>query len=486
MARKLGMCMNLWQFYIYRVYRSKELKQEINVVNKLNKSLSLLIMAAVLFAGCADLRKAKLKSGSDPQKGIAEVSQKMTAAQQNQHDVLADDKYLKGTEYLAAAKQAMQQGESAETVLEKASIAKAFFQDAKKLANARKSYARRILRARASALSAGVRKSDVLVESMMEIDGDLKSETDMFSKKLSPEDFSEFQKKYLVLESKAVQFTELNVADQTIIQAIEDDADDLAPESLREATLDYKTSMNIIEQSPRSPKIYGKSVKDSLTSATLLFDVMNVIKGAKGTPENIALQIVKQKRALGELSSNVGKLKANLESTKLTLEEKEGKLKKTEGVLKSQEEQLERASTQVRFQKAMDEARKVLPQDDALVYQQGKKLVFRLKRINFKSGASTIPSSSTPLIAKVDSIIKKLDAEKVVVQGHTDSVGSAKVNKKLSAKRATSVANYLFSLKGGYKITFAGYGESAPIASNETADGRATNRRVDLVISVKQ
>lgn len=448
-------------------------------MNKLMKPLSSIIMIAVLFTGCADLRKAKLKSGSDPVKGIAEVSQKMTDAQKNQHDVLADEKYLKGTEYLTAAKQAFEQGDSTETVMEKASIAKAFFQDAKKVATVRKSYARRILRARASALSAGVRKSDALVESMIKIDDDLKSETDQFSKKLSPEDFSEFQKKYLVLESKAVQFTELNSANQAINQAIEDDAEDLAPESLRTASLDYKTSMNIIAQSPRSPKIFNKSVNSSLASATFLFDVMNVIKGAKGTPENIAVQIVKQKRALGELSSNVGKLKENLE-------ENEGKLKRTEGVLKSQEEQLARASTQVRFQKAMDEARKVLSQDDALVYQQGKKLVFRLKRINFKSGTSTIPISSKPLISKVDSIIKKLDAEKVVVQGHTDSVGSAKVNKKLSAKRATSVAKYLFSLKGGYKITFAGYGESAPIASNETSEGRATNRRVDLVISVKQ
>jgi len=72
------------------------------------------------------------------------------------------------------------------------------------------------------------------------------------------------------------------------------------------------------------------------------------------------------------------------------------------------------------------------------------------------------------------------------VQGHTDSVGSAEVNKRLSKERALAVANYLFSLRGGYKITYAGYGESHPIASNETAAGRATNRRVDLVVTVKK
>ena len=134
----------------------------------------------------------------------------------------------------------------------------------------------------------------------------------------------------------------------------------------------------------------------------------------------------------------------------------------------------------------MDEAQKVLSQDDALVYQQSNKLVFRLKRVNFKSGTAYIPESSKQLISSVDSIIKKLDAEKVVVQGHTDSVGSAAINKKLSKKRASAVARYLASLRGGYKITYAGYGEAHPIASNETSEGRATNRRVDLVLSVKK
>ncbi|MCW8900924.1 MAG: OmpA family protein [Gammaproteobacteria bacterium] len=448
-------------------------------MNKLFKSLWIMMIAALVVTGCADYRKAQLQSGSDPDQAIAEISQIMVDAQEDQLDVLADNQYTKGTEFLSNAKQAMKQGQASEDVMEKASIAKAFFQDAKKTGNVRKSSARRILMARKSALSAGVRKSDALVESMMKIDDDLKSETSQFSKPLSPEDFSEFQKKYLVLEARAVQFTQLNSADTAINQAIKNDAEDLAPKSLRDASLDYKTALNMIEQSPRSPDVYKNSVDEALASTTLLFDVMNVILGAKGTPENIAVQIVKQKRALGELSSNVGKLEANLKTTKQSLEEKEG-------VLKTQEKQLESASTQVKFQQAMDEAQQVLSQDDALVYQQGKKLIFRLKRVNFKSGAAVIPRDSEQLISKVDAIIKKLDADKVVVQGHTDSVGSATVNKKLSKERAAAVAKYLSSLRGGYKITYSGYGESHPIASNETAGGRATNRRVDLVLSVKQ
>ena len=437
----------------------------------LNKPLWLMLIV-VLSTGCAELRKAELASGNDPDKAIAEVTKIMTKAQKDQIDVLADKAYSKGSIYLADAKRGVKQGASSESILENAAVAKAFFQDARKTATSRRTLAYRILKARESALSAGVRKSDALVKKMTNIDNDLKSETKQFSRSLSPKDFSAFQKKYLALEAGAVQFRELNVAKKAIDQAKNDDADDLAPKSFRTASLDYEAAKNMIAQSPRNPKIYKKSVKGAVASATLLFDVMNVILGAKGTPENIAVQIVKQKRALGQLSTN-------LKTAQKSLEEKEGKLK-------SQKEQLAKASTQVRFQKAMDEARKVLPQSDALVYQQGNKLVFRLKRINFKSGTAFIPESSKPLISKVDSIIKKLDAEKVVVQGHTDSVGSDTVNKKLSEMRALAVANHISSLRGGYKLTYAGYGESSPIASNETEVGRSTNRRVDLVVSVKQ
>lgn len=447
-------------------------------MNKLTK-FAYFIMITVMMTGCANHRTAELASGNDPKKAIAEVTRIMLTAQQEQHDVLADEQYSMGSDYLAKARQDLKRGDSSDLVLNNAAIAKAFFEDAKDMANSRKSSAIRILAARESALKAGARKNTALVERMMTIDDDLKDETKQFSRPLSPEDFAELQKKYLTLEAKAVQFSALNSAKQAIEQAMKDDAEDLAPRSLRNASLDFKAAMNIIAQSPRNPSVYQKSVNEALTSATQLFDVMTVIVGAKGTPENIAEQIVKQKRSLGELSTN-------LKSAQQTLEQKEGELKRTEGVLKTQEQQLASASTQVKFQQAMDEARKVLSTDDALVYQQGNQLVFRLKRVNFKSGTSAVPESSKQLISKVDAIIKKLDAEQVTVQGHTDSIGATDVNKKLSDNRASAVANYLLSLAGGYKITYVGFGESHPIASNETSEGRATNRRVDLVISVKQ
>jgi OmpA-OmpF porin, OOP family len=433
-------------------------------VKQLFHSLGFIIMVVIL-AGCSSLRQAELAAGNDPEKAIAEVTQLMEAAQQDQIDMLAHEQYEKGSVYLDDAKRGLKQGDKPETVLENAAIAKALYEDARETAKPRQASASRILTARASALSAGVRNSDALVEQMLEIDHDLRRKTKQFSRSLSPEDFSAFQKQYLALEVKAVQFRELNGAKQAVAQAKDQDAKKLAPQTLQTASLDYETAMNMIDQSPRSPALYQKSVDTALASATLLRDVMDVILGAKGTPENIALQIVTQKRALGEAQQS---------------------LQVKEGVLKKQEQELARASTQVRFQQAMDEARREISEDDALVYQQGNQLVFRIKRMNFPTGKAVIPETSKLLLSKVAAIIKKLDAETVTVQGHTDSVGSDTVNQKLSKERAKAVASYLSSFRGGYKIQYIGYGESYPIASNETAAGRAVNRRVDLVVSVKQ
>lgn len=454
-------------------------------MKKIIITLGSALLAASL-AGCSNVRKAELTHGNDAEKAVAEVTQLMQQGLKSQNDVLADTQFEDGREYLQDARDDLKEGQRIEDILENASIAKAYFQDADKTAESRRSIAKRILKARQAALQAGLRNRPVLIDELENVDDDLKGETEQFSEALTPEEFSEFQKAYLALEIKAVQFRELNGAQTAIATAIENDAEELAPNNLKTASLDYKDAENTIAQSPRSPELYKQNVQTALESAMMLKDVMDVIMGAEGTPENIAEQIVKQKRALGELTSNVSRLAANLQSTQQSLQEKEGALKKTEDVLKSQQEQLDRASTQVRFQQAMDEAQKMLPQDDALVYQQGNTLVFRLKSINFKSGTADIPSSSTPLLRKVDSIIKKLDAEKVIVQGHTDSVGAANVNKKLSQDRAISVANYIHSLGGGYPLQYVGYGESNPIASNETAEGRATNRRVDLVVSVKK
>jgi outer membrane protein OmpA-like peptidoglycan-associated protein len=73
-----------------------------------------------------------------------------------------------------------------------------------------------------------------------------------------------------------------------------------------------------------------------------------------------------------------------------------------------------------------------------------------------------------------------------VIQGHTDNVGSNESNLKLSQERAESVRSYLLSKKlPANRVTSIGFGETRPIASNDTEEGKSQNRRVEFVIVKK-
>lgn len=102
--------------------------------------------------------------------------------------------------------------------------------------------------------------------------------------------------------------------------------------------------------------------------------------------------------------------------------------------------------------------------------------------IYFEFGSAVIKEESFPILDQVGDILLKTEGiAKLHVDGHTDHVGSDDFNKKLSKQRAESVKKYLVQ-KGvrAAKITARGFGESKPVATNQTAEGRAENRRVEF------
>lgn len=106
----------------------------------------------------------------------------------------------------------------------------------------------------------------------------------------------------------------------------------------------------------------------------------------------------------------------------------------------------------------------------------------------FDSGKSEIKSDAIPLVDKVGTILTTYESNVIEVEGHTDSVpisgGKYKSNKELSSFRALSVAEYLIEKKGidPSKLKYSGRGEYVPIANNDTPEGRALNRRVEIKI----
>ena len=106
-----------------------------------------------------------------------------------------------------------------------------------------------------------------------------------------------------------------------------------------------------------------------------------------------------------------------------------------------------------------------------------------IANILFNTGKATLKAESYAELNKLATLLHENPQVRIEVSGHTDNVGSAAVNKRLSRSRALSVRNYLVSQGiSGDRVDFEGYGFDRPIAPNETAEGRAANRRVEIEV----
>lgn len=103
------------------------------------------------------------------------------------------------------------------------------------------------------------------------------------------------------------------------------------------------------------------------------------------------------------------------------------------------------------------------------------------RTILFDTGKSSIKAESTSVLADIIKILNEYPKAKFIVEGHTDSVGSANLNQKLSESRANAVRDFLIE-KGIAidRLKAIGYGEDKPIATNRTRSGRKQNRRVEI------
>jgi len=135
----------------------------------------------------------------------------------------------------------------------------------------------------------------------------------------------------------------------------------------------------------------------------------------------------------------------------------------------------------------MDKQKKEIEQIDAAKVEtikdgEGLKVTFE-SGILFETNSSTLNASSQGDLQKFAQTLINNAETNLVVSGHTDNTGSDAINDPLSEKRALSVAKFLRS-KGvaGSRMTTVGNGSNQPVASNSTSEGRAQNRRVEIVI----
>jgi outer membrane protein OmpA-like peptidoglycan-associated protein len=107
-----------------------------------------------------------------------------------------------------------------------------------------------------------------------------------------------------------------------------------------------------------------------------------------------------------------------------------------------------------------------------------------MRAFNFSSGGTDIQAENFELLDKIVTAIQSFPNPDVVVSGHTDSIGGEENNRKLSHQRAETVASFLEKVGGveRTRLTAIGYGETRPVANNDTEIGRKSNRRIEVLI----
>lgn len=124
---------------------------------------------------------------------------------------------------------------------------------------------------------------------------------------------------------------------------------------------------------------------------------------------------------------------------------------------------------------------------DAAAKLDPKGSAFTFDGVNFKTGSDSLTAESHNQLDQLASVLAAFPTVTIKVVGHTDNMGNAAANKKLSDSRAKSVKAYLVSMGkiAGSRIATAGMGQEQPIADNSTDEGKAKNRRVEVLVTKK-
>ena len=230
-------------------------------------------------------------------------------------------------------------------------------------------------------------------------------------------------------------------------------------------------------------------VPDSVLSAKQSLDKAEAVhEKDPQSDEERSYSYVAQRRA--ELAVTLGenaKAKQQVDAANAHYAELQDKLRTSAvaqlGAERNQVNQLgtQLAQTEARAARAMESLNKI-----AQVKEEARGMVITLSgQVLFVTGKSELLPAARDQLDQVATALKdQADVKPMVVEGYTDSVGSEASNLKLSKDRAESVRAYLVS-KGvpADKITSVGKGKADPVASNDTPEGRANNRRVEIVVA---
>jgi len=181
------------------------------------------------------------------------------------------------------------------------------------------------------------------------------------------------------------------------------------------------------------------------------------------------------------LASEAGDLAAMLSETEVQLAQTTKDLDRMRGQLQSLQAQNSKLSKQ---RQSLDQTLSGALGQMASGSKTDRGYVVSLSGVAFQSGQSELSTEAKYVLAKLSGVLLVFPDMKLAIEGHTDSTGGEEVNRKLSVSRAKAVSTYLREMGiETSRMADAGFGPDRPIAPNDTAGGRAKNRRVDIVMA---
>lgn len=317
-------------------------------------------------------------------------------------------------------------------------------------------------------------------------------------------------KTYRNLELKAMKQDILESAQKSMDDAIEMGAKKYAPKTFTQAEEEMRLALNILEVNRGAKgeaENYAERARWWAERSMSITETVKNFKQGDYSEEDIVLwyqdQFASVMAPVNEalpMNYDHKRLMASMRTDLEGIVDSKQQLSSENKMLSAQSESLATAGRQQQMEmetkltqtreQAKEADRKfaliqsLFSEKEALVFRQQNAVLLRTQGFDFPSGKSEIDSTNFALLQKIIRAIDEYPTAKVAVSGHTDSVGDAEFNLKLSESRAEKVAEFL--VKVGQldpnRVSFKGHGETRPIATNETQDGRAENRRVEITL----
>jgi outer membrane protein OmpA-like peptidoglycan-associated protein len=430
---------------------------------------------------------------------FAEADSILAAAQQKKAFILSPESFSKGYRLYKQAEESLSKGRNLASIrrdLDNAVVYLEKSMDGIKLAEV--TFAK-TLKAREDAQKANAKKysedlwkeaESLFVDAAMELeDGDVKD---------AKRGGAKAEDVYRKAELEAIKSNYLNETQATLARADKLKVDKYAPKTLEKAKKLLAQAEQSLTQNrydidqPRdlarqaryeashaiylSTRVIG--VKDKqLSLEDLILEHEQAITSIAGAADMVAELDNGFEKPAADLAAYIDNLRSQANQQAVDIEDLEKQL----GALSSEQVSLKKREA---LQKQAERIERMFTRDEAIVLRRGNDMILRLVGISFNVGRSEIEAHNFAMIAKVQKAIAVFPDAKLVVEGHTDSFGSDASNLALSQKRAESVRQYLIANMNvvSSNITAVGYGESNPVANNETPEGRKKNRRIDIVI----